>query len=868
MSGAMLKPRLWTVLLVVAGIIGLLLVVGLGIRLSGQVSELRTAPRDNTQYTLFQTNAEFMAMKIAWLEAGGRAGPSADAFSKRFDVFYSRVNLLQSSRLTARLRQDKVIAQQLDHLRDFLQRSAAIIDAGGHRTPAGWRELGTAIEASQPQMQELVQRSLQKFALASDEERAEFEHLLLSLAALVTLMGAMIATALINVQRKANVLRKQSVDLVESQQQLKATVASALDAVIIADKDGLIIDWNDEAINCFGYSRDHAVGRTMSELIVPENMRLAHEAGMKRYLQTGEAKVIGNRIEINALNADGKEFPIELAVGSARTSNGPIFIAFARDISDRKAKQEELRAAAERAQAGEKSKAAFLAVMSHEMRTPLNGILGTLELMCDTPLDPRQRKLVETANASGELLLDLINNVLNLSKADAGKVELQPEQFDLRQMLDQLREMLLPSLNENRNRLSICVDQRIPANIEADPGRLRGAIINLLSNANKFTLSGSISLDCQLEKLESDAGRAMLRLSISDTGIGIPKDRIAELFQEFNQIDHSFRRRQGGTGLGLAITRRSVEAMGGEVGVSSTLGHGSTFWLQVPIRLSNAPALNNEKAAEGLAKCQPAEVAAPRRILLAEDNFTNAMVASDMLESEGHSVVHVKNGWEAVVAAREGGFDLVLMDISMPEMDGIEATMMIREHELVNDLPAVRIIALTANAMPEEVERFRKAGMDHCLTKPIRRQKLVEAIRTLHDITARQTNRTEANMTDQPEKVPVIDHAVLDELEAATNPALVKRVLDKYLEEAASRLRDARAAAQAGDLVALQKMAHALSGSSSTVGASRLQLLVATIEKHCIEGDGETALALAQQLDSVGSQTCLEYENLAKARAA
>ena len=868
MSGALLKPRLGTVLLVVAGIIGLLLVVGLGIRLAGQVSELRTAPRDNTQYTLFQTNAEFMAMKIAWLEAGGRAGPEADAFSKRFDVFYSRVDLLQSSRLTATMRQDKVIAQQLDHLHDFLQKSAAIIDSGGHRTPAGWRELGTAIEASQPQMQELVQRSLQQFAFASDQERAEFEHLLLSLAALVTLMGAMIATALVNVHRKANVLRKQSVDLVESQQQLKATVASALDAVIIADKDGRIIDWNDEAINCFGYSRDHAVGRRMSELIVPVSMRPAHEAGMKRYLQTGEAKVIGNRIEINALNADGNEFPIELAVGSARTSNGPIFIAFARDISDRKAKQEELRTAAERAQAGEKSKAAFLAVMSHEMRTPLNGILGTLELMCDTPLDPRQRKLVETANASGELLLDLINNVLDLSKVDSGKVQLQPEQFDLRQMLDQLREMLMPSLNEKHNRLAITIDDRLPANIETDPGRLRGAIINLLSNANKFTSSGSISLDCQLEGPQGDAGFALLRLSISDTGIGIPKDRIGDLFQEFSQIDPSFRRRQAGTGLGLAITRRSVEAMGGEVGVSSTLGHGSTFWLQVPIQLCASPSLQPPKTADRLAQGQPAEVAVPRRILLAEDNFTNAMVANDMLESEGHSIVHVKNGLEAVVAAREGGFDLVLMDISMPEMDGIEATMMIREHELANDLPAVRIIALTANAMPEEVDRFRKAGMDDCLTKPIRRQRLVEAIRTLGDIPASQTNETESNMTDEAEVVPVIDHAVLDELETATNPALVKRVLDKYLEEAASRLRDARAALQAGDLVALQKMAHSLSGSSSTVGASRLQLLVATIERHCIEGNGETALALAQELDSVGSQTCLEYENLAKARAA
>ena len=862
------KPRARFVILALAGIIGLVLVAGLGLRLAGKVTELRTAPRDNTQYTLFQTNAEFMAMKIALLEAGGRAGPDADEFSKRFDVFYSRINLLQSSRLTAMLRNDKVIARQLNNLGDFLKRSAAIIDAGGHETLLGWRDLGAAIEASQPQMQELVQRSLEQFALQSDQERAEFEQLLLSLAALVTLMGAMIASALVSVQRKAHVLHKQSVDLVESQQQLKATVASALDAVIIADMEGRIIDWNDEAIGCFGYSRDHAVGRKMSELIVPPSMRQAHEAGMKRFLDTGKTKVIGNRIEINALKADGSEFPIELAVGSAKTSRGPIFIAFARDISDRKAKQEELHDAAKRAKAGEKAKAAFLAVMSHEMRTPLNGILGSLELMCDTPLDPRQRKLVETANGSGELLLDLINNVLDLSKVDADKLELYPEPIDLRQMLDQLREMLVPSLQENANQLSVSVDETIPESIEADPGRLRQAVINLLSNANKFTARGAISLDCQLEELGNNAERATLRVSISDTGIGIPKHRLGELFQEFAQIDPSFRRRQGGTGLGLAITRRAVEAMGGKVGVSSTEGHGSTFWLTVPVRLCRAPASPEQ---HNVSDAVPVSTQAPTRpinILLAEDNFTNAMVASDMLEGDGHSVTHVKNGWEAVLAARKGGFDLVLMDISMPEMDGIEATMMIREHELTNHLRAIPIIALTANAMPEEVDRFRKAGMDHCLTKPIRKQKLVDAIRVLREAKREQAKKVEPAMTDEPAMIPVIDHTVLDELETATSPDLVNRVLDKYLEEAAAKLRVARNAAEAGDLLKLQKMAHSLSGSSSTVGACRLQQLVATIEALCIDGNAETALALARELESVGTETCQQFASLVHSRAA
>lgn len=868
MQGKLESHRPGLLVVLFASIVGLSLLVGLGMQLADKVTELRSAPRDNTQYTLFQTSTEFMALKTAWLEAGGRPGPQAHELRKRFDVFYSRVNLLRTSRITSNLRQDPAVAAHIANLERFLEANVKIIDASGHETLAGWSQLGAAIEALQPEVNALVTDALKQFAKASDKEREEFEHLLLTLAALVTLMGMMLATSLLNVQRKAHVLRKQSINLVESQQQLKATVASALDAVIIADKDGRIIDWNDEAVACFGHSRDHVIGRTMSELIVPEKMRAAHEAGMKRYLETGEARVIGNRIEISALNASGNEFPIELAVGSANTSSGPIFIAFARDISDRKAKQEELRKAAEQARAGEKAKSAFLAVMSHEMRTPLNGILGTLELMCDTPLNPRQRKLVETANMSGELLLDLINNVLDLSKMDADKLELRPEQLDLRQMLQQLGDMLAPSQLETGNQLRMHVDDRIPDAIVTDPARLRQVLINLLSNANKFTSRGSISLDCQLEKTGSDAVEARLRVSISDTGIGIPKHRIGDLFQEFAQIDPSFRRRQGGTGLGLVISRRTVEAMGGKIGVSSTEGQGSTFWFVVPVQLCSQPAIAPGDPEIAASPDAAIESKLAGRLLVAEDNFTNAMVVSDMLEGEGHTVVHVKNGREAVAAVRQGSYDLVLMDISMPEMDGIEATLLIRDYEAETGKPCLPILALTANAMPEEVERFHKTGMNGCLTKPIRKQKLMDAIQSVL-AGARDHKEDGPAMTETAgNEVPVIDTGVLEELELATSASLVSKVVSKYIEEAATMLRKARSAAEAGDMEALRKAAHSLSGSSSTVGAMRLQELVSSIEANCMNGEDEAALAKAGRLDAVGQETCQQFEELARSRAA
>ena len=861
-------PRLGLMMLIVLGVVGLALVAGLGLQLADKVKLLRAAPRDNTQYTLFQTQTEYMALKAAWLESGGRAGPGADDLRKRFDIFYSRVNLLKTWSIGREVRRDPVVSRHLENLDRLLNNGAAIIDAGKHASLPGWQQLGTQIHTVQSDVDGIVHRSLQQFALQSDNERAEFEQLYLALATLVTFLGLLLASAMVNMQRKASTLRKQSVSLEESRQQLQATVASALDAVIIADKDGCIVDWNDEAAACFGYRREQAVGRNMAELIVPAAMRGAHEAGMKRYLETGEPRVIGNRIEINAQHATGHEFPIELAVGSARTSSGPIFIAFARDISDRKAKQEELSVAAERAKAGEKAKSAFLAVMSHEMRTPLNGILGTLELMCDTPLNPRQRALVETANMSGELLLDLINNVLDLSKMDAGKLELRQEQFDLRLMLQQLHQIIAPSLQENSNCISITIDDRIPSGIETDPSRLRQAIINLLSNANKFTSHGSVSIDCQLEPSGTSADQALLRFSVSDTGIGIPNHRLGELFQEFSQIDPSFRRRQGGTGLGLSITRRTVEAMGGKIGFTSTEGYGSTFWFTVPVGLVVSFAVSHVDAADSEALAAPAASKTAGRILVAEDNFTNAMVVTDMLEAAGHQVVHAKNGKEAVAAHRNGKFDLVLMDISMPEMDGIEATLLIRAAELEDGKPPLPIVALTANAMPDEMERFHMAGMDGCLTKPIRKQKLLDAVQSILGSCDSPEQEAGKTMNTQTTEAPVIDHAVLEELEQATNPALVARVLDKYLEEAAAKLHAARDAAGAGDLDTLQKMAHSLSGSSSTVGACRLQQLVASIEAHCINGDAELALALARELENVGMETCQHYASLAEARAA
>ncbi|MFY0610707.1 MAG: PAS domain S-box protein [Hyphomicrobiaceae bacterium] len=333
-------------------------------------------------------------------------------------------------------------------------------------------------------------------------------------------------------------------ELHESRERLAATVTSALDGVIVADAQGKIVELNEQASHCFGYSRDYAIGRDLAELIIPERMRAMHSAGMKRYIESGETKIIGQRIEIFALHAEGYEFPVELTVDAAHSSGGKIFVAYVRDISERRKNEQDLQEARENAEAADETKSRFLAVMSHEMRTPLNGITGVLQILRDTPLAPDQRELIETAERSGELLLDLINDVLDISKMDAGKLRLNKSDFISSDLFQRIVEIMSVDLKARRNTLTIQVDENIPTLLHGDGKRIMQILLNLTSNANKFTNGGQIHLVMRLVKMEAE--HAVLEFSVSDTGIGIPEDRLKNVFSEFTSLEDSYNRRQGG----------------------------------------------------------------------------------------------------------------------------------------------------------------------------------------------------------------------------------------------------------------------------------------------------------------------------------
>lgn len=515
----------------------------------------------------------------------------------------------------------------------------------------------------------------------------------------------------------------------EELRQARAAYQSIVDSLplnlLIKDSQGRRVFANKSYLELRGSSLDEVLGKTDFDLF-PQALAEQFSDDDAAILKSGEAM---HDVEKHQL-PDGQQRWIERTKSALRDADGKIVgvqVLFW-DVTDREKALIDSREARDAANAANQAKSDFLANMSHEIRTPMNGIIGMTDLVLDTELTPTQRSYLQMSQESGESLLAIINDILDFSKIEAGHFELDPAPFDPRDSLgDAVRSLTTRSQSKGLE-LEFSVAPEVPQMLEGDQGRLRQVIVNLIGNAIKFTDRGEVVLDVSCQSKSQST--CTLRFSVRDTGIGIPADKQARIFEDFQQADRSTTRSHGGTGLGLAISSQLVELMGGRIEVDSATGRGSTFHFTVdfPIVKStdheqtpNAPAL--DVASNQLPSDAPTQKAESPlesvRVLLAEDNKVNQTLATKLLEKLGCHVTVVENGSQAVATLSENEFDVILMDVEMPEMDGISATKEIRRREQ-DSQQRIPIVALTAHAIVGDRERCLASGMDDYLSKPVR----------------------------------------------------------------------------------------------------------------------------------------------------
>ena len=780
-----------------------------------------------------------------------------------------------------------------------------------------------------------------------------------------------------------------------SEERYRKIISSAFDAFIGITADGTIIDWNAQAEMTFGWKASSAIGMSIHKMI-ELGSTAEKERGFRNLLASGDG--LQGRVEVQAHHQAGLLFPAEMAISAITVGAHTIFAAFVHDVTERKLAERTAQEARANAEAANSAKSEFLANMSHEIRTPLNGIIGMTDLALETELTREQREYLSTVKFSADSLLTVINDILDFSKIEAGKVDLEEISFDLRDCMESTLRSLALRADEKGLELLCDISPDVPETVMGDPSRLRQIVVNLIGNAIKFTAEGEVTFSVSLDDAMDNAGK--LHFTISDTGIGIPANKVDAIFDSFSQADSSTTRQYGGTGLGLTITRRLLELMAGRIWIESQVGEGSHFHFVVPLKQgvpperstqqsSSFPVLlagvktlvvddnkTNRRILSGLldrwqmrptavadgegalaalreatvsadpyrliltdmhmpkmdglmlvehirantqlapatvlmlssgghrgdaARCQELGVAAyllkpvrqtelqaaiaraldanaalgtstmitknslqaerpphqTLRILLAEDNEVNQKLAVRLLEKRGHSVKVANNGRQAVEALAAAAFDLIFMDVHMPEMDGLEATRNIREGEAGTGRRQP-IVAMTALVMKGDRERCLDADMDDYLSKPIRSQELDDildrysvlkeaSLNSGAEISNRVEEQTATDVTSTADEQTLHVEELLERVDG--DREFVAELSGMFREDYPKHLATMRACLDQGDAEGLKRSSHALKGALSNLGALRGAALAGSLEQSAAEGTTAGAISSLVELE-------------------
>ncbi|WP_207431181.1 hybrid sensor histidine kinase/response regulator [Sabulibacter ruber] len=623
--------------------------------------------------------------------------------------------------------------------------------------------------------------------------------------------------------------------LAGTQKQLETVINGAPIILWAADQNGTFTMARGKGLSLIGKEEAQSVGSSVFDLYEDYPAVITC---VKRTLKGHQSKCTVN---IQGVWFDCLFLPLVNANGKP---NGVIGVSY--DITERILIEEELKKAKDEALSMAQVKEQFLANMSHEIRTPMNGILGLTEVLAKTPLNENQREFLRGIHTSANNLMVIINDLLDFSKIEAGKITFEIIPFDIRQLVKQILDILEIRAKERKNSLKLLFDAEIPEFVEGDPFRLSQILNNLLGNAIKFTESGSVRLN--IEVLAQEGDELQLEFTVKDTGIGIPAEKLDTIFEKFTQGSSDTTRKFGGTGLGLSIAKELVEAQGGTISVQSELGKGSTFCFVLPFKkIAGKPEQSN--TASSLPD-QNTQVLQNARILLVEDNSINQMLVNKVLRDHEVEVSMANNGREALEILNQQDFDLILMDMQMPEMDGYEAMQFIRQ-----DMPHLRdipIIALTAHASQGEIKKCLAAGATSYISKPFKAEDLVKGITALLQNKPVGAPTNNSGATDESFEV---DLTYLENF-ASGNIEFMQDILRLFIEQTPGLVQEMTRAVSVSNWTETRTIAHKIKPSLSLVGIRKLEELNSTIEQWALNRTNTEKLpTLVQQLVTMVAQS-------------
>ncbi|WP_397543554.1 ATP-binding protein [Roseovarius salis] len=847
------------------GAIGLVLVVLLSVIIAGaviffeRVETLRRAESDNIPWNLSQVEVEYLRLKesigqvIHGIETGrdAAAAEGLESVRREFNILYSRITTISESPLYREIRVSSDTAAAFEAVRAYLRDHVALIDSTDTQLLSEIRALERATRDLQQPVRELALSGVMVASDTADRERKAVMSVLYLVASTTALLFLVMIGLIVAIWRAGRKIRRSAREKDMTAARLATVISTSPDPIVVSDRNLDVIEFNKAAEETFGHARHEAMGQPVERLIIPEDLRPRHRAGVKRHHETGETVMIGNpRVRSRALKRDGGTFPAEISLSTGLAPDGQIYVAYIRDITVDIARETEITQARDVARAGEMAKERLLNTMSHEMRTPLHGISGALELLETTGLSQTQQKYARIIGNATKTLLNHVENVLHVAGDTSEQLRIEKKPFNLEELVSEIlnEQEILAAKNRNEIRLA-----RFPGSVrmvEGDPVRLRQVLANLLSNAAKFTQDGKITLEVNRIPASDD-----IEFRVADEGIGIPPDKLDRIFEDFYTSD-AFLSRQGvGTGLGLGITRRIVDAMDGTLGVSSEVGQGSIFWFRIPCPAAPDAAAHALQDVHADPERREISGSAPvRDVLVVDDDEINRAVLGDALTANAFRVTMASSGRHGVEEADKTRFDCILMDISMPGMSGVDATRLIREGGGPSkDAP---IIAMTAHAQPEDHARFLSAGMNDVLTKPYSMKVLIAKL------SGSQAGPSPARNGPGEDAAAsgLTDPAHVQDMLSMLGPDKTRRFLEAFVREAEETL-DRLAVVSAPD--AAGQMAadlHRLKGTASMFGATRMRAILQHMEDAVAAGVPEQGQAEIPRLKALLAETRVEIE--------